>query len=56
MVLLIGGARLYLAVHYPSHGAAGYLAGFLWTDAVILGGYLLGPRGARRHAARRCAP
>ena len=52
LVLLIGWARLYLGVHYPSDVAAGYLAGFLWTDAVILGGYLLGRPSTQRPVAR----
>ena len=36
LVLLIGLSRLYLEVHYLSDVVAGYLAGFLWTDALIL--------------------
>jgi undecaprenyl-diphosphatase len=52
LVLLIGWSRLYLGVHHLTDVAAGYLAGFLWTDAVILGGRLLvrpraGGRGRR---------
>ncbi len=43
LVLLIGLARLYLEVHYPTDVLAGYLAGFLWTEAVLVGGHLLGP-------------
>ena len=37
LVLLIGVSRLYLQAHFLSDVIAGYLAGFLWTDAVILG-------------------
>lgn len=48
LILLIGLSRLYLGVHYLSDVAAGYLAGFLWTDAVILGGALLERRRAPR--------
>ena len=44
LVLLIGLARLYLGVHYLSDVIAGYLAGFLWTDAVIIGSHLLSVR------------
>jgi undecaprenyl-diphosphatase len=33
---VIGLSRLYLGVHYASDVFAGYIAGFLWTDAVIL--------------------
>lgn len=36
LVLLIGLARIYLEAHYLSDVVAGYLAGFLWTDAVVL--------------------
>jgi undecaprenyl-diphosphatase len=44
LVALIGLARLYLGVHYLSDVIAGYIVGFLWTDAVILASHLLGPR------------
>jgi undecaprenyl-diphosphatase len=46
VVLLIGLARLYLAAHFLSDVVAGYFVGFLWTDAVILGGRFL---QVRRH-------
>lgn len=42
LVLLIGVSRLYLQAHYFTDVVAGYLVGFLWTDAVIIGGRLLG--------------
>jgi hypothetical protein len=35
LVLLVGLSRLYLGVHYLTDVAAGYLAGFIWADAVI---------------------
>lgn len=41
LVLLIGLSRIYLEAHYLSDVIAGYLAGFLWTDAVILGRHAL---------------
>lgn len=41
LVLLIGLARLYLEAHYLSDVIAGYLAGILWTDALILGSRVL---------------
>jgi undecaprenyl-diphosphatase len=47
LVLLIGLARLYLEAHYLSDVVAGYLAGFLWTDAVILGSRAVAVRRAR---------
>ena len=50
LVLLIGLARLYLEAHYLSDVIAGYLAGALWTDAVILGGRVLTLRRSRRYA------
>jgi undecaprenyl-diphosphatase len=48
LVLLIGLSRLYLEVHYLSDVIAGYLAGFLWTDAVILANQVLTIRSRRR--------
>lgn len=47
LVLLIGLSRLYLEVHYLSDVIAGYLAGFLWTDAVVLANQALMGRGRR---------
>jgi undecaprenyl-diphosphatase len=44
LVLLIGLARIYLEAHYVSDVIAGYLAGLLWTDAVILGNRVLAAR------------
>jgi len=53
LVLLIGLARLYLEAHYLSDVIAGYLAGLIWTDTVILGGHVLGVRSRRRGARAR---
>jgi membrane-associated phospholipid phosphatase len=50
LVVLIGVARLYLEAHYLSDVLAGYLAGLIWTDAVILAGHLLPLRQSRRRA------
>jgi undecaprenyl-diphosphatase len=50
LVLLIGLARLYLAAHFLSDVVAGYFAGFVWTDAVILGGRFLQVRRRRLNA------
>jgi undecaprenyl-diphosphatase len=41
LVLLIGLSRMYLGAHFLSDVIAGYCAGFLWTDAVIVGSRLL---------------
>jgi membrane-associated phospholipid phosphatase len=37
LVAVIGFARLYLGVHYPSDVIAGYLAGFVWAVFCALG-------------------
>jgi undecaprenyl-diphosphatase len=47
LVLLVGISRIYLQAHYLSDVIAGYAAGFLWTDAVIVGSYLLSTRRRR---------
>jgi undecaprenyl-diphosphatase len=41
LVGLIGLSRIYLEVHYLTDVLAGYVAGFVWLDSVILGGHLL---------------
>jgi len=41
LVLLIGASRIYLQAHYLSDVIAGYIAGFVWADAVIIGSQLL---------------
>ena len=61
LVLLIGLSRLYLGVHYLTDVAAGYLAGFIWADAVIIGGALLTRRrrvagSSAEHPRRRGRP
>jgi undecaprenyl-diphosphatase len=48
VILLIGLARLYLEVHYPTDVIGGYLAGFVWLDAVLLAGHVLGRGPASR--------
>jgi membrane-associated phospholipid phosphatase len=50
LVFLIGLSRLYLEAHYLSDVIAGYLAGVLWADSVIVGGRVLTLR--TRHATR----
>jgi undecaprenyl-diphosphatase len=41
LIIGIGLSRLYLGVHYLTDVVAGYIAGFLWADAVIIGWRLL---------------
>jgi len=57
LVLLIGTSRIYLQAHYLSDVIAGYIAGFVWADAVIIGSQLLVTRGwpriHRRESTRR---
>lgn len=56
LVLLIGLSRIYLQAHYLTDVIAGYIAGFLWADAVIIGSQLLVTRGRlrfRRHPLKR---
>ena len=56
LVLLIGVSRIYLQAHYLSDVIAGYIAGFVWADAVIIGSQLLVTRGLprlNRHPTRR---
>ncbi len=52
LVLLIGVSRIYLQAHYLTDVIAGYIAGFVWADAVIIGAQLLATRRLprlRRH-------
>jgi undecaprenyl-diphosphatase len=56
LVLLIGLARLYLEVHFLSDVIAGYLAGFLWTDTVILANQALHARSRLRAEKRSVQP
>lgn len=55
LVLLIGLSRLYLEAHYLSDVIAGYLAGLLWTDSVVVGGRVLALRTRRHGHAPRAA-
>jgi undecaprenyl-diphosphatase len=54
VALLVGLSRLYLGVHYLTDVVAGYIAGIAWTNAVIVGGHLLGRRRNRLSAPRTC--
>ena len=49
LVLGIGWSRLDLGVHYPTDVVAGYFAGSLWSEAVIIATVLL----SRRRQSRR---
>jgi membrane-associated phospholipid phosphatase len=41
LALLIGASRVYLQAHYFTDVIAGWLAGFVWAEAVIIGSQLL---------------
>jgi membrane-associated phospholipid phosphatase len=47
LVILIGISRIYLQAHYLSDVLAGYVAGFIWTDTVIIASQTLAPRRRR---------
>ena len=49
IIALVAISRIYLQAHYLTDVVAGDAAGFLWTDAVLLGGQVL--RGRRTGAA-----
>ena len=48
LVLLIGWSRIYLQAHYLSDVLAGYLAGLIWLDALIVASQLLVSRRTLR--------
>jgi undecaprenyl-diphosphatase len=56
LVALVGLSRLYLEAHYLSDVLGGYLAGFLWTDTVLLAARVLVARPTRRPQARPAPP
>ncbi|HEY0582962.1 MAG TPA: phosphatase PAP2 family protein [Chloroflexota bacterium] len=56
LVLLIGISRIYLQAHYLSDVIAGYLVGFLWTEAIIIGSQLLVTRRIPRLPGQRTRP
>jgi undecaprenyl-diphosphatase len=56
LVLLIGASRIYLQAHYFTDVIAGWLAGLLWADAVIIGSQLLVTRRVPRLGRRRPRP
>src|SRR5207253_5489188 len=56
LAVSIGASRIYLEAHYLSDVIAGYIAGFVWADTVIIGGQLLATRSLpplRGHRLRR---
>jgi undecaprenyl-diphosphatase len=50
LLLLIGLSRLYLEAHYLTDVIAGFIAGVLWAESVILGGHVLKTRTRSRDA------
>jgi membrane-associated phospholipid phosphatase len=50
LILLIGGSRIYLGVHYPSDVVAGYAAATIWVAAVAFGDRLARHRRRQRIA------
>jgi undecaprenyl-diphosphatase len=55
LILLVGVSRLYLEVHYASDVIAGFVAGLVWTDTVIIGSRFLKSRRSGRSARVRGA-
>jgi undecaprenyl-diphosphatase len=55
LVASIGLSRLYLGVHYATDVLAGYLAGFIWLDSIIIGGHVLQRRIRRRRTGGESA-
>jgi undecaprenyl-diphosphatase len=47
LILLIGGSRVYLGVHYPTDVVGGYAVGIAWVSAVALGDRLAEHRRRR---------
>jgi undecaprenyl-diphosphatase len=56
LVLLIGASRIYLQAHYFTDVIAGWLAGLLWADAVIIGSQLLVTRRMPKFRSHRTRP
>jgi undecaprenyl-diphosphatase len=56
LVVLIGLSRVYLGVHYITDVVAGYAAGLVWMEAVILAGRYLGARRALPPPAPAAGP
>lgn len=48
LILLVGGSRVYLGVHYPSDVLAGYAIAMIWVTTVALGDRLVRHRRRRR--------
>ena len=55
LVVAIGVSRIYLQAHYFTDVVAGYAVGFIWVDAVIIGGSLLRPKSKAESRAAAAA-
>jgi undecaprenyl-diphosphatase len=49
-ILLIGLSRIYLGVHYASDVVAGYMAGLIWTAAVVFTDWYIRHRNDRQRS------
>jgi membrane-associated phospholipid phosphatase len=47
LLILVGISRIYLEAHYLTDVLAGFAAGFLWTDVIVVGSRVLTARRGR---------
>jgi membrane-associated phospholipid phosphatase len=52
LILLVGVSRVYLEMHYATDVIAGFIAGFIWLDTVIIASRFLDSRRQRRVGQR----